>query len=189
MKTKSNIRNRFAQAVMTLLVTLLSTVTAWAQTPIEGLTYNETDGCYDISTLTELKAFISYANSVSDQSQCDGMTFRLIQDIGSSENPVGDITTVKKFKGNFDGNGHAITGMVVTQGLQTGNYNSSATGFFCWCYGGSVKNLTLTDVTVDAMGQENKGNVGAIYGKGWCKVENCHVSATVPSVAVLHRLE
>ena len=69
MKTKSNIRNRFAQAVMTLLVTLLSTVTAWAQTPIEGLTYNETDGCYDISTLTELQAFISYANSVSDHFQ------------------------------------------------------------------------------------------------------------------------
>ena len=48
MKTKSSIRNRFAQAVMTLLVTLLSTVTAWAQTSIEGLTYNETDGCYGI---------------------------------------------------------------------------------------------------------------------------------------------
>ena len=179
MKTKSNIRNRFAQAVMTLLVTLLSTVTAWAQTPIEGLTYNETDGCYDISTLTELQAFITYANSVSEQSQCDGMTFRLTEDIGSSENPVGDITTVKEFKGNFDGNGHAITGMVVTQGRQTGSYISSATGFFCSCFGGSIKNLTLTDVTVDAMGQENKNNVGAIYGRGWCKVENCHVTGSI----------
>ena len=34
--------------LLVMMLTTMKTMTAWAQTEIEDLTYNATDGCYDI---------------------------------------------------------------------------------------------------------------------------------------------
>ena len=133
---------------------------------IDGLTFNETDGCFDIGTLTEFQTFLTYANNVSGTSQCQGLTFRLTADIdmtGQTYMPVGN------FSGTFDGNSHAITGLSGSNGL-----------FALVGPGGSVTGLTLSGVNISGGSQ-----VGAVVGNCNGVIENCHVTGTVSGASAV----
>ena len=127
---------------------------------LDGLTFNTTDKCYDIGTLTELQAFMTYANNVSGTTYCKDMTFRLTDDIdmtGQTYTPVGN------FKGTFNGNSHAITGLSGSNGL-----------FALVAPDGTVTGLTLSGVNISG-----GTKVGAVAGSCSGVIENCYVTGKV----------
>ena len=130
---------------------------------LEGLTFNETDGCYDIGSITEWQAFQTYANDVSGTSICQGLTFRLTGDIDLGGEAY---TPISAFKGTLDGNGYTITGLSGSNGL-----------FAFVSIGGTVKSLTVSDV--DISGGEK---VGAIASISTGVIEDCHVTGTISGI-------
>ena len=146
---------------MALLVTMLTATTAWAQTEIDGLTYNATDGCYDIGTVAELQAFETYANS----NDCQGLTFRLTGNIdmtGQTHAPTGN-TGAHGFWGTFNGNSKTITGLTGSNGL----FNDVG-------HRGKVIDLTLSEVNISG-----DRNIGGLAGICCGVIERCHVTGSV----------
>lgn len=75
--------------------------------------------------------------------------------------------TYPEFSGNFDGNGHTISGIRI--------YSSSACGLFGRTHNANIHNLTLADTRITA-----ELNFGGIVGiKEGGTVTNCHVTSTV----------
>ncbi|SHO53956.1 GLUG motif-containing protein [Anaerocolumna xylanovorans] len=82
----------------------------------------------------------------------------------------GDFNT---FEGNFNGNGHKITGLYIKT---TAGDHYDSTGLFGSLYGGSVQNLGV--VGADITGFDNVGGVaGYIYNNS--RVQNCYVTGSV----------
>ncbi len=99
-------------------------------------------------------------NSAADLAQINkepGGNYRLNENISAADAP-----SVAAFSGNFDGNGHTISGLTVP--LFTTLEKS-----------GTVRNLTLDQVTI----QSGSSNVGAVAGTGTGTVESVSVSGTV----------
>ena len=84
------------------------------------------------------------------------------------------------FGGVFDGAGHTISGIRINK---TGNDVNAdgCLGLFGYIYGGTVKNLTLTDASITGFSE-----VGGIVGhmEGSSAVSNCHVTSSVSLHAV-----
>lgn len=112
----------------------------------------------------------------STLSHYTGKYFILVNDLeydGTENNytPIGcggGITTY--FGGNFDGNGHTISGINI-------NSESGRQGLFGVVGEGVVKNVTLKNSTIAGNGDTHSGIVGHLFKGG--VVENCHVDATV----------
>ena len=86
--------------------------------------------------------------------------------------PIGyaNLLTTRSFKGTFDGDSYTISG------LKFDKSNDNDVGLFAYLgEGGTIKNVTLTNVNVSG-----KKEVGALVGKN-CGgiIENCTVSGTV----------
>ena len=126
------------------------------------------DNPYKISTTDELNR-VAYA--VNHGVDLDGQYLFLANDLeydGSENNytPVGNAT--KSFCGNFDGQGHSISGI-----------NISGSNTYQALFGmvgttGTVKNLTLRSSTFKA-----NSTVGGIVGENNGTIENCHVADDV----------
>ena len=138
---------------------------------IEGLSYNEAGGYYEIPDVTAFKAFVEYLNyNVGDGS---GKIFKLTGDIiytyGDSDTynnftPIG--SNGEAFKGTLDGQGHVISGIRI--------YKKTGTdvGLFRWIQDCTVKNIVLSDARITG-----KEYVGGIAGEinGGAVVQNCLV--------------
>lgn len=117
---------------------------------------------YLLSTSRELRYL---AATVDDGNDYEGVYFRLENDIDlESKNwiPMGRKKGI--FKGNFDGNGHSISGLKVN----TKDY----AGFFGYVSGSTLENLTLLSPEVKA----DTTCCGALVG--WCekaKIKDCYV--------------
>jgi len=89
---------------------------------------------------------------------------------GTGWNPIG--ASGSAFTGIFDGNGHTISNLTI---------NDSATdyrGFFGFTSGAEIKNVTLTNVSVNG-----KQFVGGLVGQSETgTISNCSVSGTVSGV-------
>jgi len=72
---------RLKREAMTLLAALLTATTAGALETITGLTYNSTDGYYEISDAQDLFNFANYVNSGNNAID---KTFKQTQDIDMS---------------------------------------------------------------------------------------------------------
>ena len=86
------------------------------------------------------------------------------------------------FCGTFDGDGHTISGIRIYKG------NEDCQGLFGYVYGGTVKNVTLSDAHITG-----KQNVGGIVGhlnnydnSTIGSINNCHVDGTVTIQAVVN---
>ena len=163
------------RAAMTLLVMLLTTMTAWAQ--LSNLTYNSAGGFYEIWSVADLQAMANYYNGFNGG---DGKVFKMMQDIdlagvNPSFLPIASANSENLFNDVFDGNDHKITGLsLVRDGGKTyyglfQQLGSSAT----------VKNLTLVDCDVRYTGGINGTSVGAIAGRNRGTIQNCTVIGTV----------
>ena len=112
---------------------------------------------------------------VNDGYDYIGKYFKLEADITYDKNTVNNFTPIgiaesRSFGGNFDGNGHTISGLNISLG------NSDNVGLFGYnTTGVTIKNLTLTNSTISG----NK-YVGGIVGWGsQTTIENCLVTNSV----------
>ncbi len=79
-------------------------------------------------------------------------------------------TSYNYFKGTFDGDGHTISGIRITQKTK------ESQGLFGFVgTGGTVKNLTLSNARIFS----NKTGIGGIAGDNSGTITNCHVTADV----------
>ncbi len=193
---------RFA---LTLLVSVLTTIGAWAQSPIGSIQYNRTGGYYEIGSTDNLNDLAVYVNGSGSYTtggdtettahDCTGLTFKQTTNItyshgddanedvyASNYTAIGfwgqDNSDYHPFKGTFDGQGHTISGIRIYKG---GNgYTDIYQGLFGIIEGATIRGITLTDTRITG----NSGT-GGIVGSNAGTVTDCHVTATVAIHAVL----
>ena len=161
-------------------------ITANAAETINGLTYNETGGYYEINNADALIAFRNYVNSGHD---CSGLTFKQTADITLTQNftPIGyrkDKNENRKFCGTYDGGGKTISGLTIT-----GNNASGGTRYQALF--GNVENATISNLTLSGASITGGSYAGAFVGYSWggltmtnCHAVNCTVSSTGDKVGI-----
>ena len=193
---------------MTLLLMLLTTVTAWAQDPasIGSIQYNSTLGAYEINSVQNLNDLAVYVNGTGTYStsgdettahSCSGLTFKQTADITytgtGNYTPIGLYVNEDGFQGTFDGQGNTISGIDCTGDGVTGE--SESLGLFGWNKG-TVRNVTLSGCRFASANNENYSDnysnndaitvrIGSIAGINsrtgsitGCTVTACTVSRT-----------
>ena len=110
------------------------------------------------------------ASDVNSGERYSGKYFELGNDItyDRSDNnytPIGDIT--HSFSGTFDGKGHTISGIRISD--TGGTYKAIFGGV-----DGTIKNLVVGDCCIEA-----RQNIGGIVASLWGTIENCHVGNDV----------
>jgi uncharacterized repeat protein (TIGR02543 family) len=156
------------RVALLLLLTLLTTATAWADSTFSGGS-GTSDDPYKINTPTDLNQLAADVNSGT---KYQGKYFKLGDNIEYDKNTANNFTPIGKvnygFYGTFDGQGYTISGININSG---GAYDQGIFGFV----NGTVKNLHVSNCSIVAY-QE----IGAIAGylrQG--TIENCHVSDDV----------
>ena len=177
------------RTLITLLIMLLTTATAWAQDAISGLTYNTAGGYYEINDAQDLADLATYVNAGNN---AQGKTFKVTQDIvfthttdwndaSSTEDNytaiggyIGD--SYQYFKGHFDGQGHTISGIRIYKGGNTNDDRNQ--GLFGYIDGSTaeVKNVILADARIT--GYDGTGGIVGFNNNNG-KITNCHVLSDV----------
>lgn len=152
---------------MTLLMVLLTSMTAWAQDPasIGSIQYNSTLGAYEINSVENLNDLAVYVNGTGKYStsgdettahSCEGLTFKQTADITytgtGNYTPIGLYVNVDGFQGTFDGQGNTISGIDCTGDGLTGE--AIYLGLFGWNEG-TVRNVTLSGCRFASANNEN----------------------------------
>ncbi|MEI3060551.1 MAG: GLUG motif-containing protein [Oscillospiraceae bacterium] len=121
------------------------------------------EGTIPIGTLEELTAF---AKRCASDDYSNGLTVVLTADIDVD----GDAVSIPIFLGSFDGQGHKITGLQLTE-------SNSSYGLFSRVEAGAtVKNLTV-EGEIAPSGTQSA--IGGIVGENYGSVENCRFSGVV----------
>jgi hypothetical protein len=168
---------------MSLFVLFASTV-VWATDDIGTIKWN-TDGYYEIDSEEDLEVLAHYVNGTSDQHSdnhpCDGLLFKLTQDITMIGEHVAIGTLQHQFKGMFDGCGYTITNLTITdEGYMRGLFGhlncSSEKDQNNKYYPVYVKNVTLQNCNLNGTSYVGgiAGRVSSNSGNN-VKIENCHV--------------
>ena len=124
-------------------------------------------------TISTAEGLFYFAKKVNAGNNFAGKTVTLANNIDLNDElwtPIGsfnDATT--QFKGTFDGQNHAVTGLKVEESRKNG------VGFFSKVYTGTIKNLTV-EGSVSAPGCTY---VGGIVGHGYATITNCTFKGTV----------
>ena len=174
------------RAAMTLLVTLLTTVTAWAQTPPEGLDYNPA-GYYEIKNSGDLMTLLGFSETVVGNVSIKYFTFKLTADIdmtGIAFRPISNGLSHKDFYfcGKFDGQNHVIKNLTIAS-------SCNFVGLFAAIgQGGEVKNVRLDNVNISITMEHNDCSVGGIAGRNYGTISNCHVAGTISNYDNIYSL-
>ena len=124
---------------------------------------------YTISNASELKTF---ANKVNAGNSFEGKTVKLLADIdlnGSENNqwnPIGGSTN-NTFKGIFEGDGHYIKHIYISN--KSFSYNYGLFGI----NEGTIKNLYILDSLFDISSMQPSINIGAIAGENKGTITCC----------------
>ena len=128
------------------------------------------NGNVTISTAEGLFYFAKKANAGNNFA---GKTVKLANDIDLNNKkwtPIGIYDKANTlFKGTFDGQNHAVTGLKVEESRKNG------VGFFGKVYTGTIKNLTVEG----SVSASNCNYVGGIVGHGYATITNCTFKGTV----------
>lgn len=128
------------------------------------------NGNVTISTAEGLFYFAKKANAGNNFA---GKTVKLANDIDLNNEkwtPIGIYDKANTlFKGTFDGQNHAVTGLKVEESRKNG------VGFFGKVYTGTIKNLTVEG----SVSASNCNYVGGIVGHGYATITNCTFKGTV----------
>jgi|GEM_PF-1160470 surface protein len=157
------------------------TFTVTLSSPFEGGTGTEADP-YLITTAAQLDAIRTLIDGETgnDISQ----HFKLMNDINLDVAPYNEgkgwIPFTKSeigesFAGYFDGNGYTISGLYIN----SGDYNYM--GMFGYVVGGSISNVTFSDVDITSSGEIYTSPLGYISGAA---VSNVHVTGKVSGTTV-----
>ena len=124
--------------------------------------YDEATNTYSVATAQGLLKVAEVVNGgkqvnvvLMDDIDLSSLTRAAVEwtPIGTSEHP---------FKGIFDGNGKTVSNFQVTA-------LEGHAGLLGYCVGTKIKNLTVENVTLVA-----NHYAGAILGRGYAKLDNCH---------------
>ena len=130
------------------------------------------NGNVTISTAEGLFYFAKKANAGNNFA---GKTVKLANDIDLNNEkwtPIGIYDKANTlFKGTFDGQNHAVTGLKVEESRKNG------VGFFGKVYTGTIKNLTVEG----SVSTSNCNYVGGIVGHGYATITNCTFKGSVGS--------
>ena len=124
-------------------------------------------------TISTAEGLFYFAKKVNAGNNFAGKTVTLANNIDLNDEkwtPIGsfnDATT--QFKGTFDGQNHAVTGLKVEES------NKQGVGFFGKVYTGTIKNLTVEG----GVSASNCNYVGGIVGHGYATITNCTFKGTV----------
>lgn len=188
---------QWALAILAWIVPGMSA--AWAEEAIGKIYYNQEGGFYEIKSTYDMNDLAVYVNGYGyyrDNSQnetrhnCQGLKFKLMNDIKYSSNVpwldvenldkdrgnynvIGEISSESNFCGEFDGNGHKLSGInALADDYNDRNYQGV---FGVIGSGAYIHDLTLDDTRV--VGYEH---IGGIVGKNNNGViRNCHVTNKV----------
>lgn len=90
---------------------------------------------------------------------------------------------IKKLTGEFNGNGHKISGLKLSGTEGTGAYNTAYTGFI-GTLSGNISNLTLENIAVSTEKKNNSvGTLAGMAAAGKSIIENCIVTGSVDVAA------
>lgn len=130
--------------------------------------YNDTDVSFKIGTAEQLAGLAQLVNSGNT---FEGKTITLTKNVTLSGEwtPIGagtrDDATYDEgstvFSGTFEGNGHTITGLSISSGSK-----DQAIGLFGVVAGGSIRNVTLADVSIHATSNELAGAISGMLCEG-----------------------
>ncbi|MBR2615519.1 MAG: SipW-dependent-type signal peptide-containing protein [Clostridia bacterium] len=129
--------------------------------------YDASEAEFVLTSAEELAGLASLVNSKTNHFQ--NKTVKLGADINLSNlswTPIGSADA--GFQGTFDGDGHTVSNLYVEADNNAGLFGYALNG-------GNVKNLTVENAYVKA-----NDYAGAIMGRGYTDIDNCHVkNATV----------
>ena len=173
------------RAAMLLLVMMLTTATAWAQTTITPTTPSQDgDGYFLIGTVEELYGFAELVNNGNKTANA-----KLTADIVVNENvldangeantgdfvqwtPIGNVF----YSGTFDGQGHTISGLYVSG-------NSGEVGLIGTVSGSAtIKNLGIVDSYFNSSGNFLGSIVGDVDLQSSVTLANVYSTSTVKGV-------
>ena len=122
-------------------------------------------------TISDAQDLVAFSEAVNAGESFSGETVVLTADIdlsGCDFSPIGEFGTPYIFKGVFDGGGHTVSGICLTDETRTVN-----NGFFGQL-GGTVKNLTVE-------GYLSGNCVGGIasHTAGYAQIVNCAAYVTI----------
>ena len=127
-------------------------------------------------TISTAEGLFYFAKKVNAGDNFAGKTVTLASDIDLEDEqwtPIGIYdNSATHFKGTFDGQDHAVTGLKVAESSKNG------VGFFGKVFTGTIKNLTV-EGSVSAPGCNY---VGGIVGHGYATITNCTFKGTVGGV-------
>ena len=153
----------------------LTKKTAWEGAE-DILPPNQQDGVYQIGSGAEL-AWLAQEVNAGRQTDCKAVLTADVDLGGQLWTPIGTSNYGKQWAGQFDGQGHTVSGLKV----ESSTYNQ---GLFGYVNGGVIENLTV-EGTVNGGGQTNSGGVGGIAGtvnspySGESLIRNCVNRAAV----------
>lgn len=116
---------------------------------------------YQISNAEDLKVFRNIVNGIDGQTQNTGACGVLTKDInldGEAWTPIGKDLGSEAYTGNFNGNGHTITGLTITGNIEYAGL------FGCINNGATISNVTLTDGSISTTGTYAGGIVAFAQG-------------------------
>lgn len=126
-------------------------------------------------TISTAEGLFYFAKKVNAGNNFAGKTVTLANNIDLNNEkwtPIGIYgTQATWFKGTFDGQNHAVTGLKVEESRKNG------VGFFSKVYTGTIKNLTVEG----SVSTSNCNYVGGIVGHGYATITNCTFKGSVGS--------
>lgn len=126
-------------------------------------------------TISTAEGLFYFAKKVNAGNNFAGKTVTLANNIDLNNEkwtPIGIFdNSATHFKGTFDGQNHAVTGLKVEESGKNG------VGFFGKVYTGTIKNLTVEG----SISTSNSNYVGGIVGHGYATITNCAFKGSVGS--------
>ena len=143
------------------------------------------DGNYLVQDIADWDALADYVENGND---CSDKRFRMIDNIGTAENPVmkplgrqtsSSQTDMKRFAGTFDGGNFTLT-IALNSTSNWFKYNRGYVAPFAYTQGATIKDLHVAG-SITTQGQWAAGLVGSTgndKNDGTCTIDHCQVSIT-----------
>lgn len=169
-------------AFVCVLCLLLSLAACGGSGSFSGGSGTEADP-YLIGSAKDLQEMAGLINDKKTTGQYCKAYYKLTADIdlgGKTWEPMGiDDYGYMGFGGTLDGNGHTVSNFKVSYKLSAVGNPVTNHAFIGYLYGGTVRNLTVSNATVSAESDKNLAVSALVASARDAVIENCHVTDSV----------